>query len=148
MLPPAFTSSYRLLKSCWLGKRLASSLIRQGQSKERSGVLKVVTPFKHLSLEYTKYLTCINSDENRESVWRSENPVPLQFTFGLCVRICCLFLWAIWQASKQAAQRAAGSSSQRRERRYPGVLYSQRICLWFRNSLIHAKAQEGSSCWH
>lgn len=68
MLPPAFTSSYRLLKSCWLGKGLAGSLIRQGQSKERSEVLETVTPCKHLSLEYRKYLTWINSDENRESV--------------------------------------------------------------------------------
>lgn len=48
-------------------------------------VLEIVTPFKQRSLEYRKYLTWVNSDENRELVWKGENLVHLQLIFKLQV---------------------------------------------------------------
>lgn len=87
------------LKRCWLGERLAGSLLWQGQSKERSEVLEGITAFQHLSLEHRAFLTWINSDENRRSVQKGDKHVYLRLTFRLLVEMCHL-LQAIWQARK------------------------------------------------
>lgn len=78
MLLPAFTSSYCLLKSCCLGKRLASSLSKaEPKQGEVWGPGNIVTLFKQLSLECRKYLAWANYDENRQLVWKGENLVHL-----------------------------------------------------------------------
>lgn len=113
MLLPAFTSSYCLLKSC-LGKRLASSLSKAEPKQGEVWVLEIVTPFKQLALEYRKYLTWINSDENREFVCKGENLVLLLFVFKLQVCGYVVFFWKLF--GERAAQRAAGSNSEHWQR--------------------------------